>query len=116
MTDGLAGAAVVVTGAGKGIGREIALAFGRAGARVGLTGRDRSGLEQTLELLREAGADGVVALADIRIPEQVDTMAARILAQLGRVDSLICNSGVAGPTAPLWEITPRTGRRRCAST
>jgi NAD(P)-dependent dehydrogenase (short-subunit alcohol dehydrogenase family) len=104
MTEGLEGAAVVVTGAGKGIGREIALAFGRAGALVGLTGRDRAGLDETLALVRESGGDGAIALADIRVPDEVEAMAARLLGELGRVDVLVCNSGVAGPTAPLWEI------------
>ena len=104
MTEGLEGAAVVVTGAGKGIGREIALAFGRAGALVGLTGRDRAGLDETLALVRESGGDGAIALADIRVPDEVEAMAARLLGELGRVDVLVCNSGVAGPTAPLWDI------------
>ena len=104
MTEGLEGAAVVVTGAGKGIGREIALAFGRAGALVGLTGRDRARLDETLALVRESGGDGAIALADIRVPDEVEAMAARLLGELGRVDVLVCNSGVAGPTAPLWEI------------
>jgi len=105
MTEDLEDVAVVVTGAGKGIGRQIALAFGRAGAQVALTGRDRLGLEETLRMVRESGGQGVVALADIRVSEEVEAMAARVLDELGRVDVLVCNSGVAGPTAPLWEIS-----------
>lgn len=100
MTD----AVVVVTGAGKGIGRHIALAFADAGATVAAVGRDVTALQETCELI--AGRSLAVR-ADLREPDQVEAMARRVLDELGRVDVLVCNSGIAGPTAPLWEISPQ---------
>jgi NAD(P)-dependent dehydrogenase (short-subunit alcohol dehydrogenase family) len=103
MTEALAGAVVVVTGAGKGIGRHIALAFADAGATVAAVGRDVAALEETCELI--AGR-GLAVQADVREPEQVAAMARRVLDDQGKVDVLVCNSGIAGPTAPLWQIAP----------
>ncbi len=105
MTDVLQDAVAVVTGAGKGIGRHIAVAFARAGATVALAGRDVPALEETQELIQALGRSALVTPADVCVPEQVQEMGARVLGELGRVDALVCNSGVAGPTAPLWEIS-----------
>jgi NAD(P)-dependent dehydrogenase (short-subunit alcohol dehydrogenase family) len=103
MTESLDGAVAVVTGAGKGIGRHIALALARAGATVAAVGRDVAALEETRELI---GGRAIAVPADVGDVVQVDAMARRVLAELGRVDVLVCNSGIAGPTAPLWEVAP----------
>src|ERR1700729_362565 len=105
MTDILQDAVAVVTGAGKGIGRRIAVAFARAGATVALAGRDVLALEETQTLIGGLGGNALVTPGGVGAPEQVDAMAAHVLDELGRVDVLVCNSGVAGPTAPLWEIS-----------
>jgi NAD(P)-dependent dehydrogenase (short-subunit alcohol dehydrogenase family) len=99
-------AVVVVTGAGKGIGRHIALAFADQGATVALVGRDAAALDATRELAEQRTEHALVVPADVREPHEVEAMAARVLDELGTVDVLVCNSGVAGPTAPLWEIAP----------
>jgi NAD(P)-dependent dehydrogenase (short-subunit alcohol dehydrogenase family) len=101
MTEALAGAVAVVTGAGKGIGRHIALAFADAGATVAAVGRDVAALQETCALI---AGHAIVAGADVSDAGQVDAMARRVLEELGRVDVLVCNSGIAGPTAPLWEV------------
>jgi NAD(P)-dependent dehydrogenase (short-subunit alcohol dehydrogenase family) len=101
MTDALGGAVAVVTGAGKGIGRHIAVALAGAGATVAAVGRDVAALEETCELV-----GGIAVRADVSDVGQVDAMAERVLGELGRIDVLVCNSGIAGPTAPLWEIAP----------
>jgi NAD(P)-dependent dehydrogenase (short-subunit alcohol dehydrogenase family) len=106
MSDELAGLTALVTGAGKGIGREIALAFARAGAEVGLSGTDNASLIETRDLISGFGGSAVVAPADIRSPDQVAGMVNRVLDTLGRIDVLVCNSGVPGPSARLWEISP----------
>ena len=103
MTEALSGAVAVVTGAEKKIGRHIALAFANAGATVAAVGRDVAALEETCELI---AGHAIAVRADISDAEQVDAMARRVREQLGRVDVLVCNSGIAGPTAPLWEIAP----------
>jgi NAD(P)-dependent dehydrogenase (short-subunit alcohol dehydrogenase family) len=103
MTEALGGAVAVVTGSGKGIGRHIALAFAHAGATVAAVGRDVAALEETCELI---AGHAIAVRTDISDAKQVDAMARRVLEELGRVDVLVCNSGIAGPTAPLWEIAP----------
>jgi NAD(P)-dependent dehydrogenase (short-subunit alcohol dehydrogenase family) len=97
---------VVVTGASQGIGREIALAFARAGCDLVLAARGRPGLEETRDLAREHGCAALAVPTDVTAPEQVEAMVRAALRADGRIDGLICNSGVAGPTAPLWEVTP----------
>jgi NAD(P)-dependent dehydrogenase (short-subunit alcohol dehydrogenase family) len=103
MIEPLADAVAVVTGAGKGIGRHIAVALAGAGATVAAVGRDVAALDETRELI--AGR-AIAVRADISDASQVQAMAERVLDDLGKVDVLVCNSGIAGPTAPLWEVAP----------
>lgn len=103
MTEPLADAVAVVTGAGKGIGRHIAVALAGAGATVAAVGRDVVALDETCELI--AGRS-IAVRADISDASQVQAMAEQVLDELGKVDVLVCNSGIAGPTAPLWEVAP----------
>jgi NAD(P)-dependent dehydrogenase (short-subunit alcohol dehydrogenase family) len=97
---------VLVTGASQGIGREIALAFADIGCRLVLTARNLQNLESTAELAAQRGAEAIVLAADMTDADQVQGMVHEALEQLGRIDVLVCNSGIAGPTAPLWEIPP----------
>jgi len=97
---------VLVTGASQGIGREIALAFAATGARLVLTARNRENLEETARLVADHGAEALVRCADVADPEDVERMATEALTRMGRIDVLICNSGVAGPTTVLWELEP----------
>jgi NADP-dependent 3-hydroxy acid dehydrogenase YdfG len=111
MTDpGSAGPVVTITGAGRGIGREIALAFADTGARLVLAARTEPELERTRELVGERGAAAIVALTDVTDPEQTTAMAGAAIDAFGAIDVLVCNSGIAGPTALLWEIEPEQWR------
>jgi NAD(P)-dependent dehydrogenase (short-subunit alcohol dehydrogenase family) len=98
---------VVVTGAGRGIGREIALAFARIGSDVVLAGRDPSTLETTATDVERHGATALVAPTDVTEPDQVDRLAVRTLDTFGRVDGLVANSGIGGPSGPLWTLAPQ---------
>jgi NAD(P)-dependent dehydrogenase (short-subunit alcohol dehydrogenase family) len=102
----LDGAAVVVTGAGRGIGRHIATAFADAGATPVLAARDEGALEDTRALIEQRGGRALVVPTDVSSAEQVERMAQRTIDELGRIDALVCNSGIAGPTARTWEIAP----------
>ena len=96
----------VVTGAGHGIGRVIALALAREGTRTVLAGRSIEALEETAKLAGELGSNCVVVPTDITVADQVDTLAWASLEAFGQVDVLVNNSGIGGPSAPLWEVDP----------
>jgi NAD(P)-dependent dehydrogenase (short-subunit alcohol dehydrogenase family) len=95
----------LVTGAGTGIGKAVALAFLRDGYRVALTGRRKELLDRTVQ---DAGADGARALvlaADIGKPEQVRALFARLRETWGRLDVLFNNAGMGAPAIPMEELT-----------
>lgn len=94
----------VVTGGGRGIGREIALAFAQAGADLVLASRTKADLDRVAAEIEGLGRRALPLPADIRDPDAVNEMAAEALAHFGRVDVLVNNSGIAGPVAPLWEV------------
>lgn len=94
----------VVTGGGRGIGRAIALAYAREGARVVLAARSVEGLEETRRAITEMGGEALVVPTDICDEQSVAALAQQTLERFGRVDVLVNNSGIAGPTASLWDI------------
>ena len=102
----LNGRVVLVTGAGRGIGRAIARRCGREGATVALAGRSEDALNQVAEELRAAGGRALVVPTDVTDPDGTVAMVYKVETDLGQVDVLVANSGVGGPTAPLWEVTP----------
>jgi NAD(P)-dependent dehydrogenase (short-subunit alcohol dehydrogenase family) len=94
----------VVTGAGRGIGRAIAIALAGTGADVVLAGRDPATLEATAEVAAGAGAATLCVRTDVTSEEQLEALAVAALDRFGAVDTLIANSGVVGPSGPLWEL------------
>jgi short-subunit dehydrogenase len=83
----------VVTGAGSGIGRELALGFGSRGGHLLLVGRREQPLRETAELVRKAGGTADVLAVDITAEGAVDRVAATALEVLGSVDLLVNNAG-----------------------
>jgi NAD(P)-dependent dehydrogenase (short-subunit alcohol dehydrogenase family) len=100
--------AVVITGAGSGIGRDIAIAMLKAGHRVALAGRNAESLHATaaLHATGAAGASGeaLVVPADVRSAESVGGLFAAAVAAWGRVDVLVNNAGTFGTGAPLEDV------------
>jgi NAD(P)-dependent dehydrogenase (short-subunit alcohol dehydrogenase family) len=95
----------IVTGAGSGIGKHVALALGQEGFSVVLAGRRRDRLEATA---REAGAHGsttMVVPTDVSDPASIRALFDRTSEQYGRLDLLFNNAGVAAPSLPLEELT-----------
>lgn len=84
----------VVTGAGRGIGRHLALALAGHGFDVALLGRTAARLEETAEEVRAAGRRAVVAAADLVDPEATRAAAATVAEALGGVGLLVNNAGV----------------------
>ncbi len=91
----LKGRVAVVTGASRGIGRQIALALGGAGAHVALVGRDKAKLAESLELVRKTGAEAHTYLCDVREEAQVKKLAEDVKAGCGTVHILVNNAGTA---------------------
>jgi NAD(P)-dependent dehydrogenase (short-subunit alcohol dehydrogenase family) len=94
---------VLVSGAGKGIGRALALAFARGGARVAANDLTPANLDGTLERIAAEGGAARAYLADVAKSLPVQTMVKQVQEDWGRIDILINNSGVA-PQAPLLDM------------
>jgi NAD(P)-dependent dehydrogenase (short-subunit alcohol dehydrogenase family) len=98
----------IITGAGTGVGRGLALGFSRAGARVVCCGRRVDRLNETLRLVEAQGGQGLAIPLDVTIPAQVDAMEKTTLAAYGRIDLLFNNAGSFQSVAPIWEVDPET--------
>src|SRR6185436_17637156 len=86
------GRVAVVTGGGTGIGLALAKRLGGLGARIVIGSRNSANLESGSRELRHAGLDPLVVQVDVRNPEQVDELVARVLRHFGRIDILINNA------------------------
>ena len=94
----------VVTGANRGIGRAITVALAAAGFTVAASARDPAGLAETVAEAGQAGGTAVPFGCDVCDEASVAALAGRA-GQLGPVRAVVANAGIAGPTAPLHEIT-----------
>ena len=101
----LAGRVAIVTGAGYGIGKEIALALARDGADVALAARSVEKMEAVAEELRGMGTRPSVLELDIQFEDQCKAVVEKTLSEYGRIDVLVNNSGIAGPTALARDVT-----------
>jgi NAD(P)-dependent dehydrogenase (short-subunit alcohol dehydrogenase family) len=114
------GRTALVTGAGSGIGRGIALALGRAGYRVAVNYHDTpEGADETVAAVREAGADAFAVHADVRRAGEVQGMIAAVVDRTGALDLLVNNAGVQTWTAFLdvteeeWDLVIDTNLKGC---
>ncbi len=103
---GFEGQTVIVTGAGYGIGRAIALAFGRQGANVVLAARSRDKLEAVAAELTALGTQPLVAPTDVASEPAVAAMTSAVVSRYGAIDVLVNNAGIAGPTRLARDIAP----------
>ena len=93
----------LITGAGRGIGREIALAYAKEGARLALAARTRSELEETARLTEASGSPTHIISTDVSDHSQVEEMLRQNLEQFSTVDILVNNAGLVGPVGPLQD-------------
>jgi len=113
MCEKLKGQVAIVTGAGRGIGRDIALTLAQHGAKVVIVSRTQSDLDGTLGGIRRSGGDCVAVCGDVSAPHTVDVLVKKTLDVYGCIDILINNAGgyplemYGGGKQPLkiWEWT-----------
>jgi 3-oxoacyl-[acyl-carrier protein] reductase len=102
----LSGKTAIVTGAGTAIGRELALAFARAGANVVCAGRRLAPLEETALLIQREGGCAVSIRCDVSVWVDVQALAETTLNRFGQIDLLFNNAGTFGCVGPIWEGDP----------
>lgn len=110
MSDASKDRVVLVTGAGKGLGRAFALAAAASGARVVVNNRQREGAADSAgavaEEIKAAGGEAIAERSDIAAPGAAEAMVAAAKSAFGRLDALILNAGIRGD-ALRFEKTPR---------
>ncbi len=106
MSGSLDGRVVLVTGASRGIGAEVAVRAAAEGATIGIHyGTSREGAERTLGRVRAAGADGDCFAADIADGEQAEQLVAAVIDRFGEIDGLVNNAGKT-QVGPFLSIDP----------
>ncbi len=100
----LEGKVSIITGAGRGIGKTIALWFAREGAVVVVTGSTEETIDSTAREIRQQGGRAVSILTDVADEESVRRMVEEAIREFNQVDILINNAGIIGPTAPVVSV------------
>ena len=95
----------IVTGAGSGIGRAVALALQSAGYSVALAGRRLAELEQTAAQANRAGGGMLPVATDVRHPDSVHALFRATVEKFGRLDVLFNNAGINAPAIPMEELS-----------
>jgi len=110
----LTGQVAVVTGAGRGIGRAIALTLAELGAHTVLCGRSREALEQTAAAIQNSGGQSAVRNSvkssviecDVTDLHSIEALAGHVERMFNRVDILVNNAGIGGAAGPLHQLPP----------
>jgi NAD(P)-dependent dehydrogenase (short-subunit alcohol dehydrogenase family) len=103
MATELQGKVALITGGTSGIGRDAAVLFAKAGAKVVIAGRREVEGKETVEMVRAAGGDGVFVKADVSKAAEVDALVQRTVEKFGRLDVAFNNAGIEGTWVPVIE-------------
>jgi len=96
----------IVTGAGRGIGEAIALAYAEVGAHVAVAARTQAEIDDTAAAVRERGTRAIAVPCDVTEPSQLEHLVDATLEEFGRIDILVNNAG-GSPPKPALETTPK---------
>lgn len=102
----LTGQNALVTGGGRGIGRAMALALAKHGARVAVTARSQTQLDETVKQIEALGGHAIGIAADVTQPDSVAQMAAEVENQLDPIHLLVNNAGHGSTPTPVHEADP----------
>jgi len=105
--ESLKNAGVLVTGAGRGIGKRLAIGFAQAGARVGLLARSKAELDLAHLEIEHAGGNALRLRADVTDFEQLTVAVERMRSHHGNIHVLVCAAAVQGPIGPFAECSPK---------
>ena len=97
----------LITGATKGIGRAVALAYANAGAHVLALGRQSSALESLDDEIKNAGGTATLIELDLKDFAGIDRLGAAVNERWGKLDILVGNAAILGPVTPLGHISPK---------
>ena len=108
----LDGKAIVITGGGTGLGREMSLAMARAGADLVVASRRTGPIEETASMVQEMGRRALAISTDVTDSSQVDRLFRTTLEEFGKVDVLFNNAGIVRGQGgiPIWDITDEDWR------
>ena len=95
----------IITGAGSGIGRDMAISFARQGAKVAITGRRPDPLEETADLAGKEGRRPLVIPGDVSVEDHVEGFVEQVVKELGPVDNLVSNAAEPGKDMYLQDET-----------
>jgi len=101
MTAELDGKVGLVTGGTSGIGRETAVLFAKAGAKVVVAGRREAEGQETVELIRAGGGDALFVKADVSKASEVEALVKKTVENFGRLDVAFNNAGIEGVWVPI---------------
>jgi NAD(P)-dependent dehydrogenase (short-subunit alcohol dehydrogenase family) len=103
MTTELRGKVCIVTGGTSGIGRDTAILFAKAGAKVVVAGRREAEGHETIDLVHSAGGDGFFVKTDVSKAPEVDGLVRKTVERFGRLDIAFNNAGIEGSLSPIAE-------------
>src|SRR5271154_2258639 len=103
MTRELEGKTALVTGGTSGIGRDTAILFAKAGAKVVVAGRREAEGKETIELIRGAGGEGLFVKTDVSRGPEVEALVRKTVETFGRLDVAVNNAGIEGNWIPIAE-------------
>ena len=95
----------MITGGGRGLGRSVALAFGKQGARIVLAARTQEEIDHVAEELRSLKREAIAIPTDVCDEIQVNQLVKKTLEAYGTIDILVNNAGARGPIGPIYEIS-----------